>query len=101
MLMANKTVLVTGTASGIGRETALLAAQEGAARIACIDVHDENNEATAHELEKMGATAIPHNVDLGDVDPRRAEFKNVADECGGPDARPEGRGVGKRGGSIG
>src|SRR3546814_6076224 len=47
---------------------------------------DENNEATAHELEKMGATAIPLHVDLGDVDQIRAAFKHVADEFGRLDA---------------
>jgi len=86
MLMADKTMLVTGTASGIGRETALLAAQEGAARIACLDVHDENNEATAHELEKMGVEAVALHVDLGEVDQIRAAFKRVADEFGRLDA---------------
>lgn len=86
MLMADKTVLVTGTASGIGRETALLAVQEGAAKVACLDVHDQNNEETAHELEKMGAEAIALHVDLGDVDQIRTGFKSTLEAFGRLDA---------------
>ncbi|MGE0586798.1 MAG: SDR family NAD(P)-dependent oxidoreductase [Flavobacteriaceae bacterium] len=78
--MQGKTVLVTGTASGIGREVALTCAREGAQRIACLDVHDANNEATAHELETMGATVLALHVELGDVDQIRTAFRAVATE---------------------
>lgn len=80
MLMHDKTVLVTGTASGIGRETALVCAREGASRIACLDIHDANNEATAHELEQMGVEVLALHVDLGEVDHIRAAFHRVAAE---------------------
>ena len=86
MLMADKVVLVTGTASGIGRETALIAAREGASAIACLDLHDENNAATAHELEQMGVKAIPLHVDLADVDQIRAAFRRAFEEFGRLDA---------------
>jgi NAD(P)-dependent dehydrogenase (short-subunit alcohol dehydrogenase family) len=86
MLMQGKTVLVTGTASGIGRETALTCAREGAVRIACLDVHAENNEATAHELESLGVEALALRVELGDVDQIRAAFHAVADAWGRLDA---------------
>jgi NAD(P)-dependent dehydrogenase (short-subunit alcohol dehydrogenase family) len=79
-------MLVTGTASGIGRETALVCAREGATRIACLDIHDANNEATAHELEQAGVTALALHVDLGDVDHIRAAFAHVAAEWGRLDA---------------
>jgi NAD(P)-dependent dehydrogenase (short-subunit alcohol dehydrogenase family) len=86
MMMIGKTVLVTGTASGIGRETALTCAREGAARIACLDVHDDNNEATASELRELGVEAIAIHVDLGDVAQIRAGFARVAAEFGRLDA---------------
>src|SRR5690348_14668565 len=86
MLMENKVVLVTGTASGIGREMALTCAREGATRIACLDVHDASNEATAHELEALGARAIALHCDLGDVDQIRAAYKAALEEFGCLDA---------------
>lgn len=86
MLMQDKAVLVTGTASGIGRETALTAAREGATRIACLDVHDANNEATAHEIQALGARAVALHVDLGDVDQIRAAYTAAAGEFGRLDA---------------
>jgi len=82
MLMKGKTVLVTGTASGIGRETALVAAREGAARIACVDVHADNNRATADELAAMGVETLALTVDLGDVPQIRAAFRAVAEAWG-------------------
>ena len=85
-MMQGKTVLVTGTASGIARETALLCAREGATQIACLDIHDENNEATAHELEALGARAIAVHVDLADVDQIRASYARVHAEFGRLDA---------------
>jgi NAD(P)-dependent dehydrogenase (short-subunit alcohol dehydrogenase family) len=84
--LTGKTILVSGTASGIGRETALVAAREGAAQIACLDIHDANNEATAHELEKLGARAIALHCDLGKVDDIRAAFAAVTRDFGRLDA---------------
>lgn len=86
MLMEDKVVLVTGTASGIGRETALTCAREGASRIACLDVHDGNNEATAHAIEALGARAVALHADLGDVAEIRAAYAAVSREFGRLDA---------------
>jgi NAD(P)-dependent dehydrogenase (short-subunit alcohol dehydrogenase family) len=86
MMLEGKTVLVTGTASGIGRETALLAVREGAVQVACLDIHDVNNEATAHEIEQAGAKALALHVDLGDVDQIRAAYRRVAEDFGRLDA---------------
>ncbi len=79
MLMTDKTVLVTGTASGIGRETALVCAREGAVRIACLDVSRDANEATAEELRGMGVEVLALQVDVGDVDQIRSAFGRVAE----------------------
>ena len=86
MMLTGATVLVTGTASGIGRETALFAAREGATQIACLDIHDANNEATAHELSEAGVATLALHVDLGDVDHIRAAYRRVAAEFGRLDA---------------
>lgn len=86
MLMQGKTVLVTGTASGIGRETALACVREGAVRIACLDVHDAHNADTARELEALGATVLALHADVGDVEQIRAAFRTVHEAWGSLDA---------------
>lgn len=85
-LAEGKTVLVTGTASGIGKEVALLFAAEGATRIACLDIADEPNEATAEQLRGMGVEAIALHVDLGKVSDIMAAFEEVRQRFGRLDA---------------
>lgn len=82
MLLEDKVMLITGTASGIARETALIAAKEGARAICCVDVHAENNEKTAHELEAMGVKVIAVQADLGNVDQIRHAFAQTVDAFG-------------------
>jgi NAD(P)-dependent dehydrogenase (short-subunit alcohol dehydrogenase family) len=82
-LAEGKTVLITGTASGIGRETALLFAKEGAARIACIDIVDDHNEATAALIREIGAEALALHADLSKVADIRAAFEATRQAWGG------------------
>ncbi|HEX2517404.1 MAG TPA: SDR family NAD(P)-dependent oxidoreductase [Chloroflexota bacterium] len=57
--------LVTGAAGGIGRETALLLAEEGAA-VAVADVRVEGAEETAAEVRRRGAPALALPLDVTD-----------------------------------
>jgi NAD(P)-dependent dehydrogenase (short-subunit alcohol dehydrogenase family) len=59
--LRNKTALVTGGASGIGKACALLLAANGA-RVA---VADRNAEGTAAVQAQIGTNAIALNVDVG------------------------------------
>lgn len=86
MLMKDKTVLVTGTASGIGRETAMVCAAEGATRIACLDVSAEANERTVAELRGLGVEVLSLQVDLGEVDQIRSAFAGLMTAWGRLDA---------------
>ena len=55
--LKGKIALITGGASGIGRATALLFAQEGAA-VVIVDINTESGQTVAHEVETAGGRAI-------------------------------------------
>lgn len=63
MLYADQTVLVTGGGSGIGREAAILFAQEGG-RVVVADVNSEAAESTVAHIEDRGGTASPFTLDV-------------------------------------
>lgn len=63
MRLKDKVAFVTGAASGIGKEIAIVFAREGA-KIAIADLDVAAAEATAVELEKSGARAIGIGVDV-------------------------------------
>jgi NAD(P)-dependent dehydrogenase (short-subunit alcohol dehydrogenase family) len=84
-----KVALVTGAGSGIGRETALRFAQEGA-RVACADVRAETAEATAAEI---GAEAIGLWMDVTVATSAEAAVAAVVERYGGIDAVVNNAGV--------
>jgi NAD(P)-dependent dehydrogenase (short-subunit alcohol dehydrogenase family) len=55
--LAHKVALITGGASGIGRATAILFAQEGAA-VAIADINDQLGGSAVAEIESQGGEAI-------------------------------------------
>jgi NAD(P)-dependent dehydrogenase (short-subunit alcohol dehydrogenase family) len=55
--LKNKVALITGGASGIGRATAILFAQEGAA-ITIADVNEDLGKSTLNEIKVLGGQAI-------------------------------------------
>jgi NAD(P)-dependent dehydrogenase (short-subunit alcohol dehydrogenase family) len=63
MRLKDKVALITGAASGIGRESALLFAQEGA-KVVAVDLNDEAGEATVAEIRSAGQAAIYVHVDV-------------------------------------
>ena len=58
-----KTALITGSAGGIGRATALLFAREGAA-LAIVDLNQEAGQEVAREISTAGGRAIFERADV-------------------------------------
>ena len=65
MKLSARTALVTGAASGIGRETALLFASEGA-RLVLVDRDADGLAATTAAIEAAGGAAVTTAGDVGD-----------------------------------
>lgn len=63
MRLENKVALITGAGSGIGRESALLFAKEGAA-IVVVDVNDQGGAETVSMVESAGGKAVYVHADI-------------------------------------
>ncbi|HZR81737.1 MAG TPA: glucose 1-dehydrogenase [Candidatus Binatia bacterium] len=71
MRLGGKVALITGAASGIGRETALLFAREGA-RVVAVDVNEAAGRETASQIASAGGDAIFVRADVSRGDDCRA-----------------------------
>ena len=63
MRLTDKVALITGAASGIGKETALLFALEGA-KIVAVDLNDSDGEKIVSKVKSSGGNAIYVNADV-------------------------------------
>lgn len=59
--------IVTGSASGIGKASAIRFAQEGA-NVACLDFNEEANRATAAECQELGVEVLAQTCDVANAD---------------------------------
>jgi NAD(P)-dependent dehydrogenase (short-subunit alcohol dehydrogenase family) len=88
-----RTVLVTGAGSGIGRETALLAARRGA-DVALCDVDDDGLAGTEASARALGRGVLARRVDVADREQMRAFAEAVHEELGVLDLLVNNAGVG-------
>src|SRR3954467_8685136 len=65
MKLKDKSALITGAASGIGKDIALVFAREGA-KVAIADLNKEAADATAKEIRGSGGNAIGVPMDVTD-----------------------------------
>lgn len=72
----DKVVLVTGAASGIGRETAVLLAKAGAT-LFLTDINSAGGQETVKMIQQKGETAVFYPADISKL----AEVKLMVDAC--------------------
>ncbi len=65
MNLQNKTAIVTGAGSGIGKATAFRLAREGA-NVVALDIHAETAAATVDEIIRNGGSAMAAQADIRD-----------------------------------
>ena len=87
-----KVALVTGAASGMGRATAFLFADEGA-RVAALDVNGPGAREVAERIERAGGAALGLEVDLSDAAAIGPCVDAVVDRFGGLDILVNNAGV--------
>jgi NAD(P)-dependent dehydrogenase (short-subunit alcohol dehydrogenase family) len=93
-LLDNKIIMVTGAGSGIGRASALLFAQEGAAGILVTDVDDERGQETVTMIESAGGTAHYAHCDVSDEDQVSATVRTAVEQYGRLDGAYNNAGLG-------
>ncbi|GFG68134.1 putative oxidoreductase EphD [Mycobacterium kubicae] len=92
-------VSVTGAGSGIGRETALAFAREGA-EVVVSDIDEATVKETAAEIAVRGGVAHPYVLDVSDADAVEAFAERVSAAHGVPDIVVNNAGIGQAGGFL-
>jgi 3-hydroxybutyrate dehydrogenase len=92
MKLQDKIAIVTGAASGIGKEIAMTYAREGA-KVAIADLNKDAAEATAAEIRATGAQAMSVAMDVTDEAQVNAGVAEVVTAWGGVDVLVSNAGI--------
>jgi NAD(P)-dependent dehydrogenase (short-subunit alcohol dehydrogenase family) len=79
--LENKVALITGAASGIGRATAVVAAQEGA-NVVVVDINDKGGSETVQIIRRAGGRAVFRHLDVTKEDEIRPVILDIVREQG-------------------
>jgi len=88
----NKVVIVTGGGLGIGRETCLLLAKEGA-KVAVTDILDKEGQELVEEINKSGGVAKFWHLDVSDEKEVGKVYAEVVQEFGKLDSTVNNAGI--------
>jgi meso-butanediol dehydrogenase/(S,S)-butanediol dehydrogenase/diacetyl reductase len=89
----NKTAVITGAGSGIGRCIALRFAEEGA-DVGLIDINDQGLQETAERVKSLGGRAVICLCDMSEVPNIDAAVKTIFNEFEKVDILVNGAGIG-------
>lgn len=92
MRLKNKVAVITGAASGIGKEIALVYAREGA-KIAIADLNLEQAQKAADEIKALGAEAMAVAMDVTNEEQVNAGIDKVAAQFGSIDVLVSNAGI--------
>jgi NAD(P)-dependent dehydrogenase (short-subunit alcohol dehydrogenase family) len=81
MRLENKVAVITGAGSGIGRESALLFAREGA-RVVVADVNEDAGNAVVEELRGAGGEAVYVHADVSKSADAEAMIRTAEESFG-------------------
>jgi NAD(P)-dependent dehydrogenase (short-subunit alcohol dehydrogenase family) len=76
MQLEDKVALITGASSGIGRETALLFAKEGA-QVVAVDVNDAGGQETVMQIKQANGHAVYVHADVS----KAADCRKMVEEA--------------------
>lgn len=93
MRLANKTAIITGGASGIGRAAAMAFAREGA-KVAIADLNAEGGRETAKLIEHQGGTAFFYETNVSDSNQMQSLISAAVDSFGQLDILFNNAGIG-------
>jgi NAD(P)-dependent dehydrogenase (short-subunit alcohol dehydrogenase family) len=82
--LTGKVAIVTGSAHGIGRASAMIMAREGA-KVCVADINGEGAKQVAAEISRGGTDAISFQLDIGEEDQVRAMVAATVNAFGAVD----------------
>lgn len=80
--MKNLSVVIVGGATGLGSVTAVMMAQQGAAKIGIVDLNREDAEHTAEQIRNAGAEAVVACGDIAQSSSAHALFNQASTSIG-------------------